>query len=81
MFGEDISFLRDEHDEVRIIDMIMRIILFMKKNLVTNVRIFKKQSRKVVFHSATLRLCDSMTLCLDDSKKTIFADKNYSYDS
>ena len=54
LFGEDISFLRDEHDEVRIIDMIMRIILFMKKNLVTNVRIFKKQSRKVVIHSATL---------------------------
>ena len=31
--------------------------------------------------SVTLRLCDFATLCLDDSKKTIFADKNYSYDS
>lgn len=38
----------------------------------------KSKAVKLFF---TLRLCDSMTLCLYDSKKTIFADKNYSYDS
>lgn len=39
---------------------------------------FKCKAVKLLF---TLRLCDSVTLRLCDSKKTIFADKNYSYDS
>ena len=33
---------------------------------------------KIVF---TLRLCVSVSLCLCDSKKTIFANKTFSYDS
>ena len=54
LLGEDISVFRDEHDDIRISDMMMKMILFMKKNYVTNVRFFKMQN---YYYFASLRLC------------------------